>query len=309
MEISLALGGGGVRGVAHIGVIKALEENDFKIRAIAGTSAGGLVGAVYAAGYSTDKIRDAVNEMDKDRSFSRNSDDHPSLLGLSGVTEKLSALLADMTFDDLDIPFAATAVSLNTGKEIILHQGKVLDAVLATIAIPGVFPSQDIGGRVLVDGGVLDPVPVRLARWMRPDLPVVAVVLHEVPDGYQEQDDFVSFPIPIPGPSSIVERLNKLRPVQVLKIFTRSIEVSSKHLTEMSMALYKPEVIISPPVGHIGVLQKMDINELIDIGMDAANKTIEQIKSEANWVKKIQRKVKHQINPEPCPDYWANIEG
>lgn len=307
MEISLALGGGGVRGVAHLGVLRALEHHDLKIKAIAGTSAGGLVGAVYAAGYSTEKIEETIKDLNQKRSFSRNSDDNPSLLGLSWITKKLSELLGDITFKDLKIPFAATAVSLKSGEEIILHEGKVLDAVCATIAIPGVFPSQEIGGRVLVDGGVLDPVPVRLARWMQPDLPVVAVQLHEFPEGYDPEDEDFELPIPIPGPSSIVDRLMQLRPIQALKIFSRSIEVSGQHLTELNMKLYKPEVIISPPVGHIGVLQKLDIDELINIGWESTNQTIEQIKSEANWIKKIQRKVKQQINPEPFPEYWANI--
>jgi NTE family protein len=305
MEVTLALGGGGVRGVAHIGVLRALENHDFKIKAIAGTSAGGLVGAVYAAGFTTEEVEDAIKEMDSHRSFQRKQDDRPSLLGMSGITRKLTEFLADRTFDELKIPFAATAVSLHTGKEIILRKGKVIDAVKATIAIPGVFPSQEIGGRVLIDGGVLDPVPVQVARWMRPELPVVAVILHKLPD---DCDDDLPMPIAIPGPSSVVERLSKLRPVQAFKIFTRSIEVTSKHLSELSMKLYKPEVMIAPPVGNIGILQEIDIEKTIQIGMDATEKSITAIKSEANWAKRIQRKVKHSINPEPHPDFWENIE-
>jgi len=306
MEITLALGGGGVRGVAHIGVLRALEHHGFEIKAIAGTSAGGLVGSVYAAGFSTEKIEEAVNELDKNRSFDRRPDDHPSLLGLSGVANKLTELLADRTFAELEIPFAATAVSLHSGKEIILREGKLIDAVLATIAIPGVFPSQEIGGRVLMDGGVLDPVPVQLARWMRPDLPVVAVMLHKFPEGWDAND--MAFPIPIPGPNSIIERLTKLRPVQAFKIFSRSIEVSSKHLTELSMELYKPEVIIAPPVGHIGILQNINTREIIKLGMDATEQTLNKIEEEANWMKKIQRQVKHRIMPAECPEIWGNIE-
>ena len=305
MEISLALGGGGVRGVAHIGVLRALENHGFKIKAIAGTSAGGLVGAVYAAGFSTEKIEATVNQMDNNRSFNRQEDDHPSLLGLSSVTDQLSNLLGDTTFDELEIPFAATAVSLNSGREIILRKGKIIDAVLATIAVPGVFPSQKIGGRVLVDGGVLDPVPVQVARWLRPDLPVVAVMLHKTPEGWSPEDD--DLPFHIPGPSSIVEALSKLRPVQAFKIFSRSIEVASKQLTELSMQLCEPEVIIAPPVGHIGLLQNINIVEMIEAGMTATEAAMNQIKEEANWMKKIQRKVKHQVRPQPLPDTWENI--
>jgi len=306
MEISLALGGGGVRGVAHIGVLRALEKHGFDVKAIAGTSAGGLVGAVYAAGFSTEKIESSFKEMDENRSFHRKPDDKPSLLGMSGITNKLSELLADRTFDELEITFAATAVSLHSGKEIILRKGKVIDAVRATIAIPGVFPSQEIGGRVLIDGGILDPVPVRVARWLRPELPVVAVILHKLPEDYD--DDDIPLPIAIPGPTSIVERLSRLRPVQAFKIFTRSMAVASKHLSEISMQLYKPEVIISPRVGNVGILQSIDIEKMIQTGMEATEETINEIKSKANWMKRIQRKMKNSLIPEPNPDFWENID-
>jgi NTE family protein len=306
MEITLALGGGGVRGVAHIGVIRTLENHGFKIRAIAGTSAGGLVGAVYAAGFSTEKIEKTVKELEQDRSFSRLPDDGPSLLGLSSIYHKLSDLLGEMTFSELTIPFAATAVSLSSGKEVILRKGKVMKAVMATIAVPGVFPCQEMGGRVLVDGGVMDPVPVQVARWMRPDLPVVAVMLHKTPEGWSRKDE--PLPLPIPGPTTIIEYLTKLRPVQAFQIFSRSMEVSSKHLTELSMKLYEPEVIISPVVGHIGILQNIDIDELIHEGMTAAEGTMNLIKAEANWMKKIQRSVKNQILPQPNPEIWENVD-
>ena len=306
MDISLALGGGGVRGIAHIGVLRTLEAHQFNIKAIAGTSAGGLVGSVYAAGFSTEKIEEVVKDFNPIHSFSRHSDDAPSLLGLGEISEKLFDLLADCTFEDLKIPFAATAVSLYSGKEIILNQGKVLDAVLATVAVPGVFPSQKIGGQVLVDGGVLDPVPVQVARWLRPDLPVVAVMLHKLPDDYPE--DEVQLPISIPGPTSIVEMLNQLRPVQAFKIFSQSFEVASKHLTELSLQLYRPEVTIAPRVGHVGLLQKIDVEEIIQAGVTATEEILTQIETETNWMKKLQRQVKHRVNPDPVPDFWGNIK-
>lgn len=305
MKITLALGGGGVRGVAHIGVLRALENHGFEVKAIAGTSAGGLVGAVYAAGISTERIEAAFDEMNITHSFQRKPDDKPSLLGMSGITRKLSEFLGDCTFDELKIPYAATAVSLYSGKEIILRKGKVIDAVRATIAIPGVFPSQEIGGRVLIDGGILDPVPVQVARWLRPELPVVAVMLHRLPEGSEEE---LPMPIAIPGPSSIVERLSQLRSVQAFKIFTRSMDVTGMHLTELTMQLYKPEVIITPRVGNIGVLQNINAKEMIQAGIDATEEVMNEIKSEANWRKRIHRKVKHSIYPKPNPEFWENID-
>jgi NTE family protein len=302
MDISLALGGGGIRGVAHIGVLRSLENHGFNVKAIAGTSAGGLVGAVYAAGYSTEEIENTVNNLGSTWVFSRNETGRPALLGIGAISKKLSGILGDRKFDELKIPYAATAVSLRTGKEFILREGKVLDAALATMAIPGVFPSQEIGGSVLVDGGVLDPVPIRLARWMRPDLPVVAVVLHKRPDGGEEIE--TNFPVTLPGPSSITERLTKLKMVQALQIFTESMEVTGARLTDLGVKLYQPEVLIEPRVGHIGVLQNVDTKELIQAGMEATEEVLTEIQSEASWTKKIERAVKQHINPDPIPDIW-----
>ena len=307
MDISVALGGGGIRGVAHIGVLRSLENHGFKIKSIAGTSAGGLVGAVYAAGYSTEEIENIVNNLGNRWVFSRNESDHPALMGIGAIAKQLSSILGDRTFEELKIPYAATAVSLGTGKEFILRKGKVLDAALATMAIPGVFPSQEIGGSVLVDGGVLDPVPIRLARWMSPDLPVVAVVLHKQPEDHEEPE--YPFPISIPGPSTITERLSKLKLVQALQIFTQSMEVTSTRLTDMAVKLYQPEVLIEPRVGNIGMLQNVDTKELIQAGMAATEEVLTKLQSEARWVKKIERAVKHHLNPEPLPNIWESENG
>ena len=304
MDISLALGGGGIRGVAHIGVLRSLEKHGFNVKAVAGTSAGGLVGAVYAAGYSTEEIESIVNNLGTSWIFNRNESNRPALLGIGAIAKQLSSVLGDRTFDELEIPYAATAVSLRTGKEFILRKGKVLDAALATMAIPGVFPSQEIGGSFLVDGGVLDPVPVRLARWMAPDLPVVAVVLHKKPDGYEEPE--FTFPITLPGPNSIVEHLAKLKMVQAFQIFTQSMDATSTRLTALGVKLYNPEVLVEPRVGHIGMLQNADTKALIQAGMDATEEVLTTLQSEARWVKKIERAVKQRLNPEPLPDIWEN---
>ncbi|MBG0788416.1 MAG: patatin-like phospholipase family protein [Anaerolineaceae bacterium] len=304
MDISLALGGGGIRGVAHIGVLRSLEKHGFKVKAIAGTSAGGLVGAVYAAGYSTEEIESVVNNLGTNWVFSRNNSDRPAILGIGAIAKKLSGVLGEKTFEELKIPYAATAVSLRTGKEFILRKGKVLDAALATMAIPGVFPSQEIGGSVLVDGGVLDPVPIRLARWMQPDLPVVAVVLHKKPEGYGA--DETAFPISIPVPTPITDRIAKFRMVQAMQIFAQSMEVTSTRLTDMGVKLYKPEVLIEPRVGHIGMLQNVDTKDLIQAGMDATEEVLNELQSETSWMKQIERAVKQRLNPEPLPDIWEN---
>ncbi len=177
MDISLALGGGGSRGYAHVGVIRRLEQAGFRIRAVAGSSAGGIIAAFFAAGYTPDEMEAQFSRLDQTKLFGRSPDDGPALLGVAGAGKWLHEHLGGRTFDDLKIPCALTSVDLKSAREIILDRGRLVDAVLATIALPGILPPQQIEDYQLVDGGVLDPVPVSVARSLAPNLPVVAVVL------------------------------------------------------------------------------------------------------------------------------------
>ena len=177
-NIVLALGGGGVRGIAHLGAIECLLENDYNIGGIAGTSAGGLFGAPIAAQVPPREILQVVIDFMKSPSFRRESSDTASLAGTGGLETALAPFLEGKTFEDLAIKLCVTAVSLKTGEKVVIREGNVMDAVLATIAIPGFFPTR--GDDDLVDGGVIDPIPIESARALNPSLPVVAVTLHEI---------------------------------------------------------------------------------------------------------------------------------
>src|SRR5215510_13567034 len=177
MDITLALGGGGSKGNAHIGVIRRLEKKGFRIKAITGTSFGGLVAVFYALGYSPDEIEEMFASRDQTQLYGHISNDGSSLLGLAGTTAFLEEVIGNRTFDDLKLPCILTATDLNSGKEVFLSQGSLVEAILSTIAMPGVFPARRVDGVELVDGGTLDPVPVVAARSLAPKLPVVAVVL------------------------------------------------------------------------------------------------------------------------------------
>src|SRR4030042_295517 len=184
MNISLALSGGGVKGFAHIGSLRVLEKAGFRIQGLAGTSAGGLVGALYAAGYSPDEMAERLGDIDQGNLFSRMHGDGPALLGMAGFTAILEELLGQRNFDELRIPLALTATDLNTGLPVVIKQGRLLDAVLATSAVPGVFPARVINGHRLVDGAIMNPIPVAEARALYPKGPVIAVVLSP-PLGWQ----------------------------------------------------------------------------------------------------------------------------
>lgn len=291
MEISLALGGGGIKGIAHIGVLECLIKAGFKIRAIAGTSAGALVGSVYAAGYQPGEILGFIENIKQDRLYTRSPSDGPSLLGYSGLAEILTEILSDLEFNELKIPFACTAVDLRTSQEVYLNDGRVFDAVLASIAVPGVFPPKIRGEAELVDGGVLDPVPVELARCLAPGLPVIAVALNPAPEEWHRLPQFhILPPVPIPIPPPLVEGISRMRIARAFQIFIQSMDVTARMLTELRLEVDRPEVIIRPDVHKYGFLDPAPPRELVLCGRQAAEKALPQIHKSLSWHKTLLRK-------------------
>lgn len=288
MEITLALGGGGAKGNSHIGVLRRLEKEGFKIRSVAGTSFGGCVGILYAVGYSPQEIQSAFESVDQNRLYGRDSQDGPSLLGLGGVRKMLDQLLGEKTFDDLRIPCAVTAVDVKGGTEISLSEGPLKDAVLATIALPGIFPPSYLNGWELVDGGVLNPVPVSVARMLSPDLPVVAVVLN-APMGRPVR----GYTLPVPGilPRPIVERLARMTLAKSLDIFLRSVDVSSRALSYYRLELEKPDVIIRPAVHDFNLLDKVVVADLVQLGDLAVEEVLPQLKRAVSWQNRLAKKL------------------
>ncbi len=207
-RIGLVLSGGGARGAAHIGVIRALEEMKIPIDAVAGTSMGAVVGGLYAAGLSGDEIEEVFRTLDwkdlfqdraprKDLVYRRKQDDRSFLasggLGIradDGVVlplglvqgQKITQVLRTSTmrvadvqdFDRLPTPFRALATDLETGDAVVLRSGDLATVLRASMSAPGVLAPVEIGGRLLVDGGVVDNLPVDLVKEMGVDI-VIAV--------------------------------------------------------------------------------------------------------------------------------------
>ncbi|KAF0107939.1 MAG: Patatin [Anaerolineaceae bacterium] len=288
MDISLALGGGGSRGNAHIGVIRRLEREGYRVRAVAGTSAGGIVAAAYAAGYTPDEMEAIFAKVDQSKLFGRGSHEGPALLGLSGAAKALEEFLGHRTFADLKIPCAMMAVDVNAGCEVVIHAGRLVDAVLATIAIPAIFPPQPRGDALLVDGGVLDPVPVRAARALAPTLPVVAVVLSPL---VKPTGNLLHAHLPVKLPAPIVSRLTRTRLAQAFNIFLQSTEASSRMLTELRLEVDNPEVVIRPDVGGIGMLDKVDVHEVVRLGEEAAESALSDLRRAVAWPRRVRRRM------------------
>jgi len=182
LKFGLALGSGSARGLAHVGVIQALEAYHIPIDMIAGTSIGSVIGSLYAAGASIDQLEEAALSMKKSKTFSLIDPTlpHSGLISGKKIEKMLNGLaLKGKTFDDLRIPFAAVATDIESGVEVILNQGKLIDAVRASISIPGIFTPVKYQDCYLVDGGVVDPVPVDVLQKMGADV-IIAVSLAKI---------------------------------------------------------------------------------------------------------------------------------
>jgi NTE family protein len=286
MDITLALGGGGAKGNAHIGVLRRLEKEDFKIRAVAGTSFGGVVAVMYAAGYTPDEIEDNFAKVDQAHLYGRLPEEKPSLLGLAGVRTWLDEVLPGRTFADLKIPCAVTAVDLNCGCEVILDDGLVKDALLATVAVPGIFPAYPWHEWELVDGGVLNPIPVSLARSLAPSLPVIAVTL-QAPMG--EPARSMGMPVPSGLPQPIIDRLSHFRYAQAFDVFLRSVDIGNRAVAEYRLEVDKPDVIIRPEVSDIELLERVDVREVAKRGERAVEAVLPELKQMASWPNRLRR--------------------
>ena len=256
-RIGLALGAGSARGWAHIGVIRVLEECGIRPDFIAGTSIGALVGAAYAAG-ELDRLEAWVRKL-------RVRD----VLGLMDVGFKGGLIKGERLFESarrdykdppmegLRTPFAATATTLHGGEEIWLRSGSTLDAVRASISVPGLFPPVLRDGVLLVDGGLANPVPVSLVRAMGADV-IIAVELGSDVLGNRLRTDGAASP-------------------SMLDVVITSMQVMQARIGRSRMAGEPPSVLVSPHLGHLGVLDYHRASEAIEEGRHAVERVADQI--------------------------------
>jgi NTE family protein len=247
-RVGLALSGGAVLGAAHIGVLEVLEEHNIRPSYVAGTSAGSAVGAVYCAGMSLSRMRQVALHLEWGQ-LGRVIIPRRGFLDGSRLEESLVELIGDRKFDDLAIPFAAAAADLTSEQLVILSEGRVAAAVRASCALPGVFTPVERAGRLLVDGGLINNLPVSAVINMGADY-VIAVDLSAPPSGSREM------------PGSLLE-------IWFLSVATL---IRNAH-REASLA----DVVIRPDVGEFGWIDISSIPILIQRGREAAEAMIPQI--------------------------------
>lgn len=174
--VGFALSGGSTYGAAHVGVMRVLEENGIKPDVIAGTSAGALVGAAYCAGVPLNELETLFLTMSWPTLLKLSIRNPLAIFDTQPMEEFLRKKIGDIEFKDLKIPFAAVACDIHTGERVVLDSGPVAPAVRASAAIPGLFSPVEINGRLLVDGGIVDNLPVDLVRSLGADYVIASDV-------------------------------------------------------------------------------------------------------------------------------------
>ena len=292
-KIGLALGGGSARGWAHIGVIRALAETGITVHCVAGTSIGSIVGAAFALG-KIDALEELARRIDWKQIVSFLDVVYPrsGLIDGEKVTDFFRSHIEDVKIEDIPIPYCAIATDLATGRECAIKQGDLISAIRASISIPGIFTPARKGESFLVDGGLVNPVPVSAARNLGADY-VIAVDLNHDHFDYRETE----LPSPAdssPGEPADQNRLHRWKLLQELNerlteftspplkqvrhwfskdptpnifdVLTASINIMEAQITTVRLAEDPPEMLIQPKLGHIRFMDFHKAEETIAEG-------------------------------------------
>lgn len=285
MKIGLALGGGGAKGFAHIGVLKAFENAGIEFDVVAGTSIGALVGAVYAAGETRRLERLALSYGVKDIPF---------LLGptwprrglFSGkyVERLLSEIIHVENIEGLGKPFAAVCVDLNRAEAVTFTEGSLNRAVRASMSIPGLLTPVVYKDMLLVDGGILEPVPVKAVRALGAEIVVAVDLLSNLSSpeekGEKHGASFVDYVRSVFYMDDLIDSHEGGggNGLSLIEIVQRSSIVAQRRLTEFNFRDNPPDLIIDPPLARVGVLDFHRGESIMELGRRAAEKVVPELK-------------------------------
>lgn len=313
--VGLALGGGGARGWAHVGVLRALEEADIKIDYLAGTSIGALVGAIYVAD-ALDELENFAAEISVENLLSFMDVSFPNLGLMNGerVYEFISKYVFDRKIEDTKIPFRCVATNFLLKEEVVFQSGKIVDAVRASISIPGIFTPFRQEDVYLVDGGVVNPVPVNIARAMGAEI-IIAVNLNKDSSPQDTPSEANSSDAPKQDPSKMDEpsqqeqeeeqsesgivqnltsRYESLKDVlkdnvddwmpdpqtglNIFDVIGNSFNVMEQRVTRVNLQIYPPDLLIEPDLIDYGIFDFHQSKPMMQRGYDAAKAMMPEIK-------------------------------
>jgi NTE family protein len=272
--VGLALGGGGARGLAHLGVLKVLQREHIPIDLVAGTSMGAIIGAALAACVPLDEIEAIALRVRLRREQLKLID-----LKLTGsgflkgtrLYRYLAGLIKpELTFADLCMPLAVMAVDIKTGREVVLREGKVLDAIRASISVPGIFAPVPRGDLLLVDGGILNNVPVDVARQMGAELLIAVDVF---PDFSQNLPGLPPVQVPIKSRSSLLPASAQ----DLMHIYLIMIS----EITQARLRLHPADVLLRPDLpSDVHLLTGFErAQDIIQAGEAATQAALPQIRA------------------------------
>ena len=257
MKIGLALGGGGARGLAHLGVWQRLDELGVPIHCIAGTSIGAIAGAIIAAGRIQEALAWCAQPDWKKLPplMFGNRLSSKALMQGRRVEKLIARLVGVQTFDELSLPFAAVATDFHTGKPVVMREGDLLSAVRGSMSIPGVFRPVEREGHILIDGQLVDPVPVAACRAMGADT-VIAVDIN---------------------PPSAAVTTKPWSKVNIFDVLVGTISIFNLAMTRHALSLNRPDVLIRPEVGDIWTLDFRHAERLVALGRDAVDVAVKKL--------------------------------
>ena len=291
--VSLVLGSGGARGLAHIGVIHWLEEHGYEIQAISGSSMGALIGGIYAAGkldiytrwVSALRQRDVIRLLDINFSGA-------GLFSGERIMHTLKDLLGDTNIEDLPIAFTAVATDLDAGREVWFRRGSLFDAIRASISIPTVFTPVSYKGHLLVDGGLSNPVPIAPTVTDVTDATIAVSLSGKQRDLFKETVPHIkpdsknqaSYQVAI---TRFVENLQekfsnnkkgeevKEKEINLFEVTSRSLEAMQNTIARFKLASYNPDFLVEIPADACSLFDFHRANEMIELGYRCIAKIIE----------------------------------
>lgn len=309
-NVALVLSSGGARGLAHIGVIEELEKSGYTITSIAGTSMGSLVGGMYAAG-QLPAFKTWMCSLDKkavfdlmDFTFSTNG-----VIKGERVFDTMKKMISDRQIESLPIPYCAVATDIISGKEVVFREGSLYNAIKASSSIPSLITPFTLNELLLVDGGVMNPVPINRIKRTKRDLLVVVNVNADIPglnithsngaanhenpgsgngngngNGNEFFNKYKNYFNALRSKDEAPATKNKLEHLGYFEVMLRSINLMLQRNSELTIELYKPDILINISKNSSSIYDFHKTAEIIEAGASAARDVLGNVREKKRWL-------------------------